>query len=151
MDNIAEWTNAYIEQHQPTAAEHPRLWQLISREELYAYLSVILYTGLVIEPRIEDYWGTLESYSVKYIVKRYIGKNRYKQLDRYIRLSPPANSYKATFDRVEALSKHLRLLYRKYYSPGAHLAVNKTIERFIGRAPEIINIPSKPTPKGFKI
>lgn len=107
--------------------------------------------GLIIEPRIEDYWGTLESHGVKHIVGRYIGKNRYKQLDRYIRLSPPADSYKATFERVEALSEHLRLLCRKYYSPGAHLAVDETIERFMGRAPEIINIPSKPTPEGFKI
>ena len=107
--------------------------------------------GLVIEPRIEDYWGTLESHGVEHIVGRYIGKNRYKQLDRYIRLSPPANNYKATFNRVEALSKHLQLLYQKYYSPGAYLAVNKTIKRFIERVPKIINIPSKPTSKGFKI
>jgi hypothetical protein len=37
------------------------------------------------------------------------------------------------------------------YNPGAHLAVDETIERFMGRAPEIVNIPSKPTPEGFKI
>ena len=77
------------------------------REELYAYLSVILYMGLVIEPRIEDYWGTLESHGVEHIIGRYIGKNCYKQLDCYIRLSPPADGYKATFDRVEALSEYL--------------------------------------------
>ena len=34
---------------------------------------------------------------------------------------------------------------------GTHLAVNKTIQRFIGHTPEIVNIPSKPTPEGFKI
>ena len=35
--------------------------------------------------------------------------------------------------------------------PGAHLAVNETIQCFTGCAREIVNIPSKPTPEGFKI
>ncbi|OCK75867.1 hypothetical protein K432DRAFT_307600, partial [Lepidopterella palustris CBS 459.81] len=30
-------------------------------------------------------------------------------------------------------------------------AVDESIERFTGRASEIVNIPSKPTPEGFKI
>lgn len=112
---------------------------------------MVLHTGLVVEPRLECYWGSLEDHGVEYIVKRYISKNRYEQLDRYIRLSPSRSAYEATFDRVDALSEHLRLLCRKYYSPGAHLAVDETIERFMGRAPEIVNIPTKPTPEGFKI
>ena len=112
---------------------------------------MVLHTGLVIEPRLECYWGSLEDYSVEHIVKRYISKNQYKQLDRYIRLSPSRSTYKATFDRIDALSEYLRLLCQKYYSPGTHLAVDETIKHFIGRAPEIINIPTKPTPEGFKI
>jgi hypothetical protein len=56
-----------------------------------------------------------------------------------------------TFDRVDKLSKYLQILCRRYYKPGCHLAVDETIERFMGRAPEIVNIPSKPTPEGFKI
>ena len=35
--------------------------------------------------------------------------------------------------------------------PGAYLAVDKIIQRFTGRAREIVNIPSKPTLEGFKI
>ena len=55
------------------------------------------------------------------------------------------------FNRVDKLTKYICLTYRKLYSPGTHLAANKTIKRFIGRAPKIVNIPSKLTPKGFKI
>jgi hypothetical protein len=36
------------------------------------------------------------------------------------------------------------------YNPGAYLAVDEIIQRFTGRANEIVNIPSKPTPEGFK-
>ena len=35
--------------------------------------------------------------------------------------------------------------------PGTYLAVNETIQRFMGHAPEVVDIPSKPTPEGFKI
>ncbi len=35
--------------------------------------------------------------------------------------------------------------------PKTHLTINKMIQRFIGHAPKIVNIPSKPTPEGFKI
>ncbi|OCL03788.1 pathogenicity protein, partial [Glonium stellatum] len=47
--------------------------------------------------------------------------------------------------------EHLRILCRKLYNPRAHLAVDEIIQRFMGRASEIVNIPLKPTPKGFKI
>jgi hypothetical protein len=39
----------------------------------------------------------------------------------------------------------------KFYKPGIYLTVDETIERFTGRTPEIVNIPTKPTPEGFKI
>ena len=111
--------------------------------------------GLVIEPAIEDYWGSLLSHGSEHKISRYISKNRFKQIDRYIRCTTPwpenDGVSHTTFDRVDELSEHLRILSRQYYSPGAHLAVDETIERFMGRAPEIVNIPSKPTPEGFKI
>ena len=112
---------------------------------------MVLHFGLVVEPRLKYYWGSLESHGVEHIIKRYISKTQYEQLDCYIRLLPPCSAYKATFDRIDALSEHLRLLCWKYYSPGTHLAVDETIKCFMGRAPEIVNIPLKPTPEGFKI
>ena len=39
----------------------------------------------------------------------------------------------------------------RYYKPGIHLTVNKTIKYFTSHTPEIVNILAKPTPKGFKI
>ena len=59
--------------------------------------------------------------------------------------------HRSTFDQVANLTKYIRLTYRKLYTPSAYLIVNKTIKRFIGRAPKIVNISSKPTLEGFKI
>ena len=43
------------------------------------------------------------------------------------------------------------LKFKEYWLIGTHLSVDETIERFIGQSAEIVNIPSKPTPEGFKI
>ena len=43
------------------------------------------------------------------------------------------------------------MVFKKYWKPGTHLVVDETIQRFMGRSKEIVNIPSKPTPEGFKI
>ena len=55
------------------------------------------------------------------------------------------------FKRIDDLSKELRLVLIRYYKLGIYLTVNKTIKRFTGRAPKIINIPTKPILEGFKI
>ena len=84
-----------------------------------------------------------------------MSRNRFQQLNRYFRCIEPWQNDdpipRSTFDRVTDLTKHIWLTYRKLYTPSAYLAINETIKRFIGRAPEIVNILSKPIPEGFKI
>ena len=159
MDRLVEWTNTYAGLHPAKEdeghPEHPRKWTRTCKEELYAYLAVLIHMGISAEPCIEDYWGDLESHGSKHIVSKYIGLCRFQQLDRYFRCTTPwpkgDPTPRTTFDRVAELAEHLRLTCRKLYNPGTHLAVDETIERFTGRASEIVNIPTKPTPEGFKI
>lgn len=141
MDKLIEWTNKYAELYpSDKETEYPRVWQP---------------TWITIESCIEDYWKDLNTHGTEHIVKEYISVVRFQQLDRHFRASPPwpktDKSPKTTFDRVTELAEHIRLTCRKLYTPGTHLAVDETIQRFTGRAPEIVNIPSKPTPEGFKI
>ena len=55
------------------------------------------------------------------------------------------------FDKLEPLNDTLRRLFKKYWKTGIYLAIDETIQRFIGRVKEIVNIPSKPILEGFKI
>jgi len=156
MDKLADWTNKYAELYPAEEeAKFARKWKPTDRQELYAYFGVLIHMGITIESSIEDYWGDLESAGAGHIVKNYIGLVRFQQLDRYFRCTDPWSKEdptpRTTFDRVHDLSEHLRLSCRKLYTPGTHLAVDETIQRFMGRASEIVNIPSKPTPEGFKI
>ena len=73
MDKLAEWTNKYAELHPSNdAGEKLRacLWQLICKEELWAYFGVLIYIGLTQESSIEDYWGSLDTTGSEYIVKK---------------------------------------------------------------------------------
>ena len=55
------------------------------------------------------------------------------------------------FEKLAPLNNILRTRFKKYWILGTHLSVDKSIQRFIDRSSEIVNIPSKPTPEGFKV
>jgi Transposase IS4 len=159
MDKIVTWTNEFAELHRTPEEKQlkhrARPWKPTYRAELYAYLGILIHMGLHGEPMIEGYWKSLDPYGAEHKVKNVMGRERFEQLDRYFRVTKPwpdsENKGKSTFDRVKDLAEHLRLTCRRLYSPGTHLAVDETIERFLGRAFETVTIPTKPTPKGFKI
>jgi hypothetical protein len=157
MEQLVDWTNKYAGQQREREEQSRRArpWQPTCKNELYGYLGILIHMGLTHESTIEDYWGSLETTGCEHIVKKHMSRNRFQQLDRYFRCTEPwpeeDSTPRTTFDRVASLAESIRLTCRKLYTPGTHLAVDETIERFMGRAPEIVNIPSKPTPEGFKI
>ena len=52
---------------------------------------------------------------------------------------------------MDHLSEHLRQTFKLYWTAETHLTVDESIQRFMDRASETVNIPSKPVPEGFKI
>ena len=111
--------------------------------------------GVHTEPLTEDYWNSSLDNGPIHGLGEFIGCNRWQQLNRYFYYIKPKeednNPFENTFQRVEDLSEYLRLRCRKFYGPGIYLAVDEVIERFTGYTNEIINIPTKPTPEGYKI
>ena len=84
VDKLVEWTNKHAELYPPDEEmENPRVWQPTCRQELYAYLGVLIHMGITIEPAIEDYWKDLNTHGTEHIVKQYIGVVRFQQLDRH--------------------------------------------------------------------
>ena len=77
MDKLVKWINKYMEFYPVKETEFICLWKLIYRQELYAYFSVLIHTGITIESSIKDYWGDLKLASTSYIVKNYISLKRF--------------------------------------------------------------------------
>ena len=112
--------------------------------------------GLHVESSIGDYWNTEPIKGpIHDQVLRHISLKRWQQIDRFFHISKPQQpgqpSNERPFAKLEPLSDTLRQAFKKYWKTGTHLAVDESIQRFMGRAKEIVNIPSKPTPEGFKI
>ena len=65
--------------------------------------------GIIIELVVEDYWGPVIK-GAAYKVTNYILKNRFKQLERYIRCSPiPKDGFYSIFNCIDKLSKYIRV------------------------------------------
>ena len=139
--------------HRPKSGS-ARPWYPTTVNEFRAFLGVSIWMGLHIESRIEDFWNTDPLRGpIHHQVLKYISLRRWEQIDRFFHVSKPLppGQKETTFSKLEPLSEQLREAFKKYWKSGPHLAVDETIQRFMGRAKEIVNIPSKPTPEGFKI
>jgi len=128
-------------------------WKDTSRKKMYAYFGVLIYIGLHKEPAIVDYWKEGSIYTPKHPIRQYISRNRFQAIDLYLYYEDPSQSatFTTPFKRIWNVSKSLQKVCRRYYTPRTHLAINKSIKRFTGQAKEIVNIPSEPTPEGFKM
>jgi uncharacterized protein (UPF0128 family) len=130
VEKLVVWTNQHAESHFPTATDTPhgklRSWRPTIKRELPTYFEAIISGSCAAANNRE----LLEASAADYLNK-FIAKDRFQRLDQHVRaISVLDNGYKATFDRVDELSKHLRVPCRRYWNRGRHLAIDETIERF---------------------
>ena len=150
---LVQHTNEYAFLHRDPAHPHVRIWFPTTVKEFQAYLGVSIWMGLHVESSVPEFWNTdpLKG-PIHEQVFEHMSLKRWQQIDRYFHISKPQSGHNETpFIKLEPLSETLRKAFKKYWKTGTHLAVDETIQRFMGRAKEIVNIPSKPTPEGFKI
>ena len=157
LSAIRDNTNQYAECF-ASLADKPfaRKWYPTTVGELQAYIGTYIWMGLHPESAISDFWNTdPDKGPLHDRLRESISLKRWQQIDRFLHISPPIHQdqdhTESLFDKLEPLNDSLRQLFKQYWNTGTHLAVDETIQRFMGRSKEIVNIPSKPTPEGFKI
>ena len=147
LKNLVGNTNSYADSHQPPAGDHTRKWRPTTVEEMRAYLATYIYMGLHPEASIGDYWNTDEKRGPLHrIISKYIARNRWEQLDLFFHVSTPPYGTEAEpqnlFGKLEPLAELLHFSFKRYWKRGTHVAVDETIQRFMGRATETVNTPS---------
>ena len=154
LQELANNTNRYAvnhSHHDDDDKPYARTWFDTTARELRAYIATYIYMGVHKEPRIECYWNTDESKGpIHSLIRNRISLVRWQQIDRFFHISAHPEE-EDVFQKVDHLSEHLRKAFKLYWTPGTHLTVDESIQRFMGRASETVNIPSKPVPEGFKI
>ncbi len=150
-DNTNEYADrCYVAEKKPYA----RRWLPTNIKELQAYIGTYIYMGVHRETAVKDYWNENPKNPIHDAVVQGISETRWEQIDRFFYISKPLHPLmerETPFEKLEPLSEHLRQTFKSYWKTGTHLAVDETIQRFMGRAQETVNIPSKPEPEGFKI
>ena len=76
LNQLVEYTNKNAELHPaPEDKEFSRRWRPTSRQELYAYLAVLIYIDLHIESSIKDYWRLNFNYGTMHVIRNFISAN----------------------------------------------------------------------------
>lgn len=155
LKELAFYTNGLAEEYyresRKTTGESAGEWKPTCKRELYPYLGVLLYMALHHEPSIGDYWKTSNDCLSDYPLRYYISRNRFEQIDHFLYCTPAGQSFQRPFGRIIHISDYVKMRAQRYFKPGPNGAVDEVIQRFHRRASEIVNIPHKPTGKGFKI
>jgi hypothetical protein len=135
-----------------------RPWKPVTSHKILAYLGILIYMGIHVEPHIDDYWNTNEDDPIHQLVRKTMSNNGWKQIDRYFHIWDPASDQHCIrpdkvrpHEKVDPLWKLLSPSFQRYWKPGRDVAIDECIEGFTGRASDTVNIPTKPTPIGFKI
>jgi len=135
-----------------------RPWKPVTSSEILAYLGILIYMGIHVEPFINNYWNIDgEASPVHRAVRNTMGQTRWKQIHRYFHVWEPAldlsssNRTARPHEKVDPLAKLLLPAFQQYWKPTTDVAIDECIEGFTGRTADTVNIPTKPTPIGFKI
>jgi hypothetical protein len=132
-------------------------WKPVSSSEILAYLGIIIYMGIHIEVHVNDYWNTKKPGPIHGSVRETMSRIRWKQIHRYFHVWGPtldhsvSNKTARPHEKVDPLAKLLLPTFQRYWKPATDVAIDECIEGFTGRTSDTVNIPTKPTPIGFKI
>ena len=154
LKTLAKHTNKYAELYPSDPTEFPghRPWTPTTWKELRAYIAAYIWMGIYKDIAVSEFWKKEQRGVAIHPEIKKTGRERWQQIDRFFYISDPEKDKdKVLFEKLVPLNDTLRARFKKYWIPGTHLAADKSILRFMGRSSEIVNIPSKPTPEGFKV
>ena len=170
VDRIVQCTNTNAERVRmdPAASRaqnirfktscNQRSWKPVTSPEILAYLGIFIYMGINIQPHIDNYWNTEnKSRPFHALVRDTMSQTRWKQVHRYFHVwdstfdHPESNRTARPHEKVDPLAKLLLPAFQRFWKPATDVAVDECIEGFTGRSGDTVNIPTKPTPIGFKI
>jgi len=132
-------------------------WKPVTSSEILAYLGILIYMGIYTTPNINDYWNTKKPGPIHDSVRETMSRIRWTQIHRYFHIWDPTLDHSASnrttrpHEKVDPLAKLLLAAFQRYWKPATNVAIDECIEGFTGRTSDTVNIPTKPTPIGFKI
>ena len=145
IENIVEQTNqqaAYIVFKCP--------WKPLTVTETYHYLGCLVYMGVQPLQELSDHWYHLKSPVASCFTERCFQQIRHAFIIQDPNTSPeqPGDSW---WFRIEPLATTIRKACQKYWTLGAHLAVDECMIPYLEHTWHAIKTPHKSIKQGYKI
>jgi hypothetical protein len=136
-------TNRYANvQRLKVAQEMAREWSNLLMEELYVFVSAIIYMGVYVEPQIEMYWNTDFNKGPLHSISTHMSLCRFEQIKRYCHISCYENDERAGYHlpsnkiwwyKLEPLASSLQASSQRYYSPSSEVSIDELMVRCFRR------------------
>ena len=151
VDIIVDATNSYAENARETAQifHNSRHWDPVDSTDIWRYIGCLLYMGLHIERKHEEYWSKTHSLQSSMSLKRFEQIHRYFTLrDRSIHPPQATDSF---FWPVEPISSIIRQNCKTNWCPSTHLAIDEAMIPYQGRSLHKVKLKNKPVSEGYKV
>jgi Transposase IS4 len=144
MEYVAECMNEYA------VFKAARDWFPTNASELYCFIAVLIYMGIVPLPRLSMYWSSLYSQS---FVSRCFSANRFRRLLRFFYVSTQAQQTASTdkLKKVRYFLQQLQHSFSSHFNPTRVMTVDEAMVGYKGRSELKQYIPQKPTKWGYKV
>ena len=150
---IVEETNRYADQwistHQVYLRNHPRslvhIWikqGKTSKEEMYAFLSVVINMGLNKKPVQHSYWTTCYKSQITPWYGEHLSRDRYYVILKFLHFNNnenlPAHDHpNFKLFKVEPIITDLANKFSKFYSPHMNISIDESMVAYKGKTPHL--------------
>jgi len=124
-------------------------WTPVTVRELEEFLAIIINTGIINAPAIEDYWKISWVAEIPFF-HRVMPRDHFELLFWMLHVSHSTVSPPKRIDNMGMLLDRLIRKFQDSYAPSRNLAVDETMLRFRGRFVGKQYIPKKPVKWGIK-
>ncbi|XP_041959999.1 uncharacterized protein LOC121718809 [Alosa sapidissima] len=159
LQTVVKNTNRYGRRQQESGAKQAE-WQDITLRDMYSYLSMLVYMGLVKGKNLTDYWRRSELYRIAFPLTVMSGR-KFQAISTAIHMSDPASD--AANDirrgtpgydrlgRIKPMYDELRAACRASYHPRQNISVDERMVASRAKSCLVQHMQNKPTRWGYKL
>ncbi|XP_070211318.1 piggyBac transposable element-derived protein 4-like [Littorina saxatilis] len=155
IDLLVEQTNDYAQRKIDAGnlKPHSRLhrWLPVTLDEMKVFLSLVIATGLVIKPTIEEYWSQDEITSTPFFTKN-MSLVRFQAILSHFHLVDNTRANRADpLYKLRPFFTHLRTQFVEVYTPEQDISFDEATCPWKGRLRFRVYNPAKPDKFGIKL
>jgi hypothetical protein len=128
-------------------------WIPTSTNEIYLFIGMLVFMAESPKTRVADYWQTKQSNrsASMYVMTKYMSRDRFEALYRRFCVWDTTETYTTVFDKVKRWSLYIQDTSTRFWKPASKVSVDEAMVKYTGRSKDIVHMPAKPIPLGYKI